>query len=146
VISPRTCSTADPGSRDPVYLTCVPPTTYQSLYYHRPQSRMRGKSRWRVSRDDECHAFCESSHRGWDDALGNRWYVDVDGEELGTRRERVAFFPLSSNATGPWHGYPVSALPDAVVRKHVPKEILRAWQAENATKRELLAKLWKRRS
>jgi hypothetical protein len=140
----RTCSTAEPGSRDPIYMSCFPPLTYQALYYHRPQGSAHGKSNWRTTRDDECHTFCVSTDKSWSDEGGNHWFVDANGEELGTRHERVAFFPYTSSLTGPWHGYPVSGRAGAVAQKHVPREILTLWQAQNAVPRQLLAKLWKR--
>lgn len=144
-IASRTCATVTPGAQDPIYVTCAPPVQYQSLYYHRPAANLPGKSHWRLSRNDECHAFCEASDRGWEDDRGKRWFVAADAGVIGTNRERVATF-TQSNASIPWHGYPVSTLSGAVARTIVPSEVLRVWEQEGATTRGLLRKLWSRRA
>ncbi len=144
-IAARTCATATPGAQDPVYVTCAPPVQYQSLYYHRPAAKLPGKSRWILSSDDECHAFCHASDRGWIDSRGKHWFVMPDASVIGASRERIATFTRSDVGI-PWHGYPVSALPDAVARTSVPPEVLRAWEQEGATTRGLIKKLWKRRA
>jgi hypothetical protein len=144
MIARRICVSSSPGARDPLYSTCVPPDAYQSLYYHRTNSGSANKSHWAVSRDDECHSFCKATDEDWTDLEGARWYVDANGAEVGTRQERVAIFAEPRNTTDPWHGYPVSARSGALMRRNVPREILEMWAAQGATKRELIAKLWKR--
>ena len=144
MILQKSCGTSEPGARDPVYETCVPPATYQALHYHRPSSAFPDKSKWAISQDEECHTFCVSTDRDWTDDAGSRWYVDGSGEELGTARERVAKFPRPSNTRDPWHGYPVSGRTGSVATLPVPREILTTWDAQAAAPRSLLAKLWKR--
>lgn len=144
MIANRTCATATPGAQDPIYATCAPPVQYQSLYYHRPTAALPGKSRWSLTRDDECHAFCEASDRGWVDDHGKHWFVAADASAIGTDRERVATFTQSSPGI-PWHGYPVSARRGAIARNHVPPEVLKMWEREGATTRGLLRRLWSRR-
>lgn len=144
MIVTRVCGTTSPGARDPLYTTCVPPDTYQSLYYHRSTSSSAGKSHWALISNDECHSFCIATDEGWTDNSGDRWYVTSSGAEVGSRQERVATYPAPSNSTDPWHGFPVSTRYGTVMSRRVPKEILDLWTEQNATKRELLAKLWKR--
>ena len=143
MIAHRSCSTNAPGLRDPIYSTCVPPSRYQSVHYHRPGAHRTDKSEWKISRDDECHTFCEATDRGWADGDGNRWYVDAEARELGTRGERVATYP-NPNSGSTWHGFPISGVSGAVARRRVPAQVLRTWEHEQATTRGLLMKLWKR--
>ena len=145
MIVQRSCSTDEPGAKDPVYDSCLQPHRYQSLHYHRPQGTNPKKSRWLVTSDDECHTFCEAKDAGWSDKDGDLWFVHRDARELGAAGERVATFSHPHDGV-PWHGYPVAGHKKAVIRRHVPREVLTTWQQDRVTTRALLTKLWKRQA
>jgi hypothetical protein len=84
--------------------------TYVSLYYHRRDDRSGRKSCWHpdVLPPAEYAIFEQSDVGGWTDAAGH-WGFGARGRlELGTRGERLAKFPRTTNSTDNWHGYPVS--------------------------------------
>jgi hypothetical protein len=145
VIAKRSCSTEEPGAKDPIYASCLDLYRYQSLHYHRPQATDPKKSHWCLTRDDECHTFCRAKDADWCDNDGNLWFVHDDARELGTAGERVATYPRTDDGT-PWHGYPVAGHKAAVNRRHVPHEVLRLWHEGDVTTRALLARLWKRQA
>lgn len=143
MIATRTCSTHEPGAKDPVFQSCLPPHQYQSLHYHRTHARNPNKSRWLTTSADECHIFCTALDEEWRDDSGCLWFAHPDGRVLGVAGERIATFPLPGQNI-PWHGFPVAGHKDAAMRRHVPPEVLRDWQEHDVTAPSLLTKLWKR--
>jgi hypothetical protein len=81
---------------------------YVSLYNHRQANR--GKSVWlkSVRPADEYQMFSDADNYDWYDTRGNYWSLRDGGAEVGTRGERVAKHPVTTNPTDPWHGYPAS--------------------------------------
>ena len=83
---------------------------YLSLGYHHCTSAIPPKRCWSLKRDDEFAVFCWADGSQASDETGNLWgFLLREGElhVLGTEGERIAKFPCPSNATDPWHGYPV---------------------------------------
>lgn len=82
---------------------------YVSLYSHRGNHPT--KSQWHrdVPPQDEYELFEVSDDSGWSDTKGNYWSLrNGGGSPLGTRDERIAKHPVTSNPHDPWHGYPAS--------------------------------------
>src|SRR5579871_184544 len=81
--------------------------SYLSINYHRDGTA--DKSQWRITRELEHAIFCESDENDWNDNDGHYWgHHDSGHTELGTKGERICHFPLPTNLTDAWHGYPVS--------------------------------------
>lgn len=84
---------------------------YLSLYAHRGANYR--KSMWAMPPPEEYRVFCSSDYGNWSDHGGNLWGIDDGGNTvLGLRGERLSKFPRPTNATNPWHGYPVSPMED----------------------------------
>lgn len=74
--------------------------------------------------------FCEAETNGWRDARPQLWGIKQDLTVLGLEDRRLAKFPNPSNATDPWHGYPVSALDPKREFEHRPdSELVDRWIA-----------------
>jgi hypothetical protein len=144
MIAVRTCSTPAPGEASPIFTCCNPPDEYQALYYHRTNSSNPAKSHWRLTAADECHTFCESRDYGWTDATGTYWYFSFDGQPVGTREEVLAQYPAPQNLTDPWHGYPISAAPKAIMKRSVPLSVIDLWSASPGMPKYLENRLRKR--
>jgi hypothetical protein len=87
---------------------------YLSSYAHRRNNpRDRHKSHWLPSVTPlmEFGIFCSADRASWRDGSGNYWGLHSGTRTiLGVRGERLCKFPYTSNATDPWHGFPVSPL------------------------------------
>jgi len=107
-------------------------SSYKSLDAHRSESGTRHqKSIWNddLSRNDECHTFCEANIEQWHDKDGNCWSV-VTGKTVyfGTRKEWVAFFWMPQNDVDPWHGFPVSRTGKVPFLRKLPDELVERWR------------------
>jgi hypothetical protein len=139
--APRACRRVKANKHGVEYVTC---DDYQSMnYHHSPSGTRHPKSIWLLSRADECHTFCKARLGDWADERGNYWAVAKDGEEqdYGTRRERMAFFPVPSNAADPWHGFPVGGK-DGLPFDHEPPDLLvQRWEDEKRIKYTTAARI-----
>jgi hypothetical protein len=80
--------------------------TYVCLAKHR--NKTPGASQWTVQPAIEYEMFCDADAADSVDLAGNYWSVRDGGREIGTRNERIAKHPATSNSSDPWHGYPAS--------------------------------------
>ena len=88
---------------------------YVSVYYHRRNDPQGRKNCWHpdVLPPAEYSLFEQADVADWSDPAGHYWGFGARGRlQLGTRGERLAKFPRTTNATDPWHGYPVSPRDD----------------------------------
>jgi hypothetical protein len=83
---------------------------YRSLHYHRSPGR-RDKSIWTIPRRGEFEIFCVADSENWRDQKGYWGFQDGANLELGSARERIAFFPRKSRSADDWHGFPVRLSP-----------------------------------
>lgn len=82
----------------------------------------------------EYQLFRTSDSNDWSDTDGHYWgFGHREGRMiLGTQKERLCKFPLPSNPTDPWHGYPVSPLlngdddapPDGFVQDWIDNNVI----------------------
>lgn len=104
--------------------------TYKSMNYHRQSGYRPGKNIWHpsfaVSREPV--AFDESDFARWEDARGNLWWTSAGAAMMiGTKGERIAFFPACANHPGPWHGYPVAPRDDEDYE--IPEQLITLWES-----------------
>lgn len=114
---------------DGIHFASCQRTSYLSLNYHRSRtSTTNQKSLWQISREDECHTFCTAESKVWRDPQGNYWSVaDSKASDFGTMGERLAFFPLPSNAEDSWHGFPVTTRRGVASNKWPPDDLVDKW-------------------
>jgi hypothetical protein len=112
---------------------CFGPTNsgkmYISVYKHRGSGSSEYKNQWAssVPPQMEFTIFCSSDDGDWYDAQGHYWGVHNEGNTiLGCGKERLAKFPRTSNASDPWHGYPVSPL-DTGEKDAPPDDLVENW-------------------
>jgi len=122
----RTCQQDQVHGAEHYYLSCAG-TEYLCHPHHRGKGYPK-KSKWAVSRPEECHVFCqvEGNSRLDPDSSGV-WYVSRNAKlKLGTRNERLAYFeePRGHHA---WHGYPVGSGRKGTSAKRPEPEVVAAW-------------------
>jgi hypothetical protein len=80
----------------------------------------------------EYRLFCRADDKDWFDSDGHYWgFGNYQGKMiLGTNKERLCKFPLPSNATDAWHGYPVSPMQEGD-KDAPPDEFIEEWIAKN---------------
>lgn len=80
---------------------------YLSVTYHRSKARVKDKSTWAISRDDEAKRFfCAFDHDRKSEEYPGLWHIETGGDFIGTAKELIAFFPEPINVDDAWHGYP----------------------------------------
>ncbi len=99
-----------------------------------------------VSPHGEYEIFSTSDERNWNDANGHYWgFGDREGQiEVGESGERICKFPMNSNATDPWHGYPVSPAQTGD-RDAPPDELISRWLIDNAITRVFARRIQRRK-
>lgn len=122
-----------------------PPTPngkkYLSVYYHRAM-RPTHKSTWSpsVSPTQEYHVFWCADCGDWLHVDGSLWGIaDRGNAELGTRGQRLCFFPRPSNTTDVWHGYPLSPADDG--RDPPPDSLVDKWENDGTVTRTWASRL-----
>jgi hypothetical protein len=137
------------ANKDGILFRSCNASTYISLNVHRSASGTRhAKSLWTISRDDECHMFCEAEWSNWSDGKGNYWAISKDGQVvIGKQGERVAFFDGPGNVLDPWHGYPVGPPSKTGVptTRRPPKELIDRWMDSGWIKYVTYARLMSNR-
>lgn len=118
---------------------------YLSAYVHRrPGNPLKHQWDPTVSPDMEYSVFCEADTAHWIDNKGNYWGIHNGGRTvLGTQRERLCKFPKNSNATDPWHGYPVSPKEDE--DDCPPDDFVNTWIANNVVTRTVGKRIQRRK-
>lgn len=82
---------------------------YLSMYAHRGANPQKSEWHQDVPPDDEYALFETADDQAWMDINGDYWSLRDGGAlPVGTRDERIAKHPKTSNARDPWHGYPAS--------------------------------------
>ncbi len=112
-----------------------------SVFHHRGAGHPSHKSVWLkdVRPADEYGIFWSADCGDWRDSAGNYWGIkDRGNAELGTRGQRLCFFPLTSNASDDWHGYPLSPADDD--RDPPPDELILRWETAG-----VITRTWARR-
>jgi|SwirhisoilCB2_FD_contig_61_10275224_length_763_multi_3_in_0_out_0_1 hypothetical protein len=142
----RRCQQGNRNS-DGLEFTACEGTPYLSLDAHRSLSGTRHlKSIWNLSRPDECHVFCAARLGKWADAVGNYWAVAKDGEgNFGDSRERMAFFPVPTNVTDRWHGFPVGRKRGLLFWRDPPADLVQRWTAQGRISRVTRARIIQRK-
>lgn len=81
----------------------------------------------------EYELFCTADDEKWVDTDGHYWGVgDSEGNLiLGLSKERLCKFPLPSNLSDPWHGYPVSPMQEGD-KDAPPDDFVEKWIADKA--------------
>jgi hypothetical protein len=101
---------------------------YISLFKHRGCGDPYEKTVWckEISPEMEYATFCFSDENNIIDNKGNLWGFRDDGREvLGQNGEVFCKFPVTSNVSDPWHGYPVS--PAESVNDIPPPKVVQEW-------------------
>lgn len=105
---------------------------YISFNYHRSITDIKGKkSIWKssISKQLEFEIFCEADDNNWQDQKGHYFGLRDQGcTPLGNNDERICKFPITSNSSDPWHGYPVGRSnetpPDSFINKWIKDKII----------------------
>jgi len=143
--TPRRCR---PGkkNKDGLPFVACEGTPYLSLDYHQSSSGTRHqKSIWSLTRPDECHTFCESRLNAWADSDGNYWSVAAEkSEDFGTRGQRMAFFPVPTNETDTWHGYPIGRKNEQSDPHDPPTDLVQLWRDQGRISRMTRARIIQR--
>ena len=92
------------------YIATASGKTYRSLNYHRSAGG-RNKSIWVIERPEEFEVFSTADDHSWCDDQGYWSFLGGANVKLGTRGERLAFFPTKVDSADDWHGYPLSLTP-----------------------------------
>lgn len=83
---------------------------YKCVHYHR-NSRNPHKNSWEagVTEQEESDFFEEAERQTWHDAAHAFWWTSVGAvRKIGTKGQRLAYFPPEPNGSVPAHGYPVT--------------------------------------
>ncbi len=92
--------TYGPTSRNHYYLPAP--------YHSRTAEKRPNKTRWCVSESAEYYVFRIADEPWWVCVSNQCLFSVVDfGKILGENGERLAIFPIPSNANDSWHGYPI---------------------------------------
>lgn len=86
------------------------------------------KSTWlqTIGEQDESEFYEASEDALWS-ADGIHWWTSKDSAlELGTKRQKLAYFPKPTNRTDPAHGYPVTTYRNKDYT--VPESIIQKWE------------------
>lgn len=117
---------------------------YVSLYYHRGAGSPVKKSCWAKSCPplNEFQIFCQADKFDWCTPDGNYWGMHEKGRTvLGTRGERLCKFPMNTNQTLPWHGFPVNT-----GETKINDELVEKWKENGEIPRDLARKIRRRRA
>lgn len=122
-----------------------PPTPrgnrYLSTYHHRGSGSPE-KNVWleAVPPPEEYGIFWRADCGEWRGSSGSLWgLLDGGDRVLGTRGQRLCFFPAPSNRGDDWHGYPLSPADDG--RNPPPQELIEKWKIEGT-----ITRTWARRA
>ena len=114
--------------------------TYMPMPYHGSKAHgTRGgrKTKWAVPQNGQYYIFTYADERDWRDIHAEGLFSFCNGceEKIGVNGEKLAFFKSPSNATDPWHGYPVfsSEIED--------EELINRWYNEKEIKYGVWIKL-----
>lgn len=83
---------------------------YVSLFRHRGSGDVRHKQTWdaALSPTEEFAIFENADVSDSKCSRGHYWgYRDYAGQPIGSKKERIAKFPVTTNPNDDWHGYPV---------------------------------------
>lgn len=98
---------------------------YQPAGYHnRTAGNSEHKSKWKIKESEQYEVFRIADEGLWMDSVNGGLYSIIDDgkEVLGNNNERLAFFPVPSNKSDSWHGYPKEA-------KGISKKLVNAWKS-----------------
>lgn len=111
---------------------------YISIQKHHYTSKIKDANKW-VSVQIELDTFDAADygnltktpgHDSWEDASGNLWGFLDNFQCVGTKKEQFGFFPITSNANDPCHGYPIIpfkrgyVISNTLIKKWIAQEVL----------------------
>ena len=118
---------------------------YISLHRHRGSGTTKHKSTWIRSfpPKSEFGLFCSADDGNWKDGTGNYWGAEPGAPVLGVDGERLAKFPMVTNRTDPWHGFPFTLI--GTPRAGPSDETVDAWVAATVITEVVASKIRRRR-
>ncbi|RFU70034.1 hypothetical protein [Bacillus sp. V59.32b] len=111
---------------------------YKSIQKHHRTSQHRNANKWK-DKDLEINTFDSADYGSftreltkdsWEDSKKNLWGFLDNFPFVGTEKEQFGFFPVPTNPSDRWHGYPVIPftkgyeIEDSLLKKWVVDEVL----------------------
>lgn len=112
---------------------------YIPVHYHnRTAKKRKDKNRWYIKENCQYEVFRIADEPYWFCNSNNCLFSIVDEGRivLGKNGERLAKFPLPSNLTDPWHGWPVST-----AEEKPSEDLLDSWEKDGVITDHLRRKI-----
>ncbi len=113
---------------------------YKPAYYHgRSVTSQKHKAKWCIGQNGEYEIFLNGYGAEAFIADGSVLWHHCGCEcEVGQKGQHLAFFPVTSNDTDPWHGYPVWS--DEVGNQHA---LFEKWRVNGVISKQVERRLSK---